>query len=80
MNLSSPVGVDGGLLPVDYTCDGTGSSPVLNCSGAPAGTRELAVLMSTLPGDGTIKYNWVLYGLPATTTALSKDSFGLGQC
>lgn len=78
MNLSSPVGVDGGLLPVDYTCDGTGSSPVLNWSGAPAGTRELAVLMSTLPGDGTIKYNWVLYGLPATTTALSKDSFGLG--
>ncbi len=76
--LTSAVGVNGGTLPVDYTCDGTGSTLPLAWSGAPAGTREFAVLMTTLPGDGTTKWNWVLYGIPATTSSLAKDSFLIG--
>ena len=67
-----------GALPSDYTCDGPGSTPALSWSGAPTGTTEFAVLMSSLPGDGTTKYNWVLYGIPASKTGLSKDSYGVG--
>jgi PKD repeat protein len=77
-SLMSDVGADGGELPADYTCDGTGSSPALSWSGAPAGTKEFALLMTTLPGDGTTKWNWVLYGIPATTTSLAKNSSGIG--
>ena len=76
--LTSSAGVNGGALPADYTCDGTGSTLPLAWSGAPAGTKEFAVLMTTLPGDGTTKWNWVLYGIPATTTSLAKDSFLIG--
>ncbi len=77
--LTSPVGTNGGVLPADYTCDGIGATPALAWSGAPAGTTEYAVLMTTLPGDGTTKWNWVLYGIPGGTQLLAKDSQGLAS-
>jgi phosphatidylethanolamine-binding protein (PEBP) family uncharacterized protein len=64
-------------LPADFTCDGAGSSPPLAWSDPPAGTQEFALLMTTLPGDGTTKWNWVLHGIPAATRALPKDMYGL---
>lgn len=78
LTLISPVGADGGTLPADYTCDGPGSTIALSWSNAPAGTREFALMMTTLPGDGTTKWNWVLYGIPVTTTGLARNSTGVG--
>jgi phosphatidylethanolamine-binding protein (PEBP) family uncharacterized protein len=74
----SSAAATGGSLPAEYTCDGPGSTPALAWSGAPSGTTEFAVLMSTLPGDGSTKYNWVLHGIPPTRTSLAKDSYGVG--
>ena len=34
--------------------------------------------MTTLPGDGSTKYNWVLHGIPVGKTGLAKDSYGVG--
>jgi uncharacterized protein (TIGR03437 family) len=76
--LTSTAGVNGGLMAADYTCDGTGSTLPLAWSGAPSGTKEFALLMTTLPGDGTTKWNWVLYHIPATVNSLAKDSFLVG--
>jgi len=76
--LSSTAGAEGSAMPADYTCDGTGSSLQLSWSNPPAGTQEFALLMSTLPGDGTTKWNWVLYGIPGATRSLPKDNFGTG--
>ncbi|MBU6270025.1 MAG: YbhB/YbcL family Raf kinase inhibitor-like protein [Betaproteobacteria bacterium] len=76
--LTSTAGSDGGVLPADHTCDGTGSSPPLSWSGAPAGTAAFAVLMSTLPGDGTTKYNWVVHSLAGATTSLPTNSVATG--
>jgi len=78
MKLTSTVAADGGTLPADYTCDGSSASPPLAWSGAPAGTKEFALLMTTLPGDGTTKWNWVMYGIPAATTALYRNTSGIG--
>ena len=73
-------GADGldDVLPANYTCDGSGSSPGLSWSGAPARTKEFALMMTTLPGDGTTKWNWVLYGIPGNVTGLAKNSTGVG--
>ena len=60
-----------------YTCDGTGSSPDLTWSNAPANTTEYALLMST-EAPGQTKYNWVLYNIPAGINQLKLDSFGIG--
>lgn len=76
--LTSAAAVAGGSLPSEYTCDGRGSTIPLAWTGAPAGTREFALLMTTLPGDGTTKWNWVLYGIPGTAGSLPKDAFGVG--
>lgn len=75
--LTSPVFVQGGTLPAEYTCDGVGHSPPLAWTGAPAGTVEFALLMTTLARDG-LKWNWVLYGIPATATSLAVGSMGVG--
>ena len=76
--ITSPAGADGTTLPAEYTCDGAGSTIALSWSNAPSGTREFALMMTTLPGDGTTKWNWVLYGIPSTTTGLAKNSSGVG--
>ena len=76
--LSSDAGSDGGELPADYTCDGSGASPSLSWSNTPAGTREFALIMSTITVDGETKYNWVLYSIPVSARSLVRDSTGIG--
>lgn len=76
--LTSPAVSNGGVLPATYTCDGAGSTLALTWAGVPAGTTEFAVLMTTRPGDGSTKWNWVLYGIPATTTSLASDALSVG--
>jgi phosphatidylethanolamine-binding protein (PEBP) family uncharacterized protein len=76
--LSSSVAVEGDALSADYTCDGTGASPPLAWTNVPAGTKEFALLMTTIPVTGAIKYNWVLSGIPSGTTALARNSSGIG--
>ncbi len=77
-SLISDAGIDGGTIPVEYTCDGSGSTPALSWSGAPAGTKEFALMMTTIPVDGQTRWNWVLYGIPGSVTSLAKDSSGIG--
>jgi phosphatidylethanolamine-binding protein (PEBP) family uncharacterized protein len=76
--VTSAASADGGTMAADYTCDGMGSTIPLAWSGAPAGTKEFAVMMTTQPGDGTTKWNWVLYRIPGSVTSLTKDSFLVG--
>lgn len=75
--LTSPAFQDGGTLPVVYTCDGAGHSPPLAWSGAPEGTVQFAMLMTTLANDG-MKWNWVMYGIPASATALAESGVDVG--
>ncbi|MDD5224739.1 MAG: YbhB/YbcL family Raf kinase inhibitor-like protein [bacterium] len=78
---TSSVFVDGGTLPQVYTCDDTlgnnAVSPPLSWSGAPAGTVEFALTLTTIANDGT-KYNWVLFHIPGTATSLVKGTTGVG--
>lgn len=75
--LTSPAFVDGGALPITYTCDGAGTSPPLAWSGVPEGAVELDLLMTTLANDG-LKWNWVLYAIPATANGLATATAGVG--
>jgi len=77
-SLTSDAVVEGGTLPAGYTCDGSSSSMALSWTNVPAGTREFALMMTTLPGDGTTKWNWVLYHIPKSTSILARNSSGVG--
>ncbi len=68
---------DQGTLPVEFTCDGAGTSPPLAWTGVPEGTVELALLMTTQAKDG-LKWNWVLFHIPATTSAIPAGATGIG--
>jgi phosphatidylethanolamine-binding protein (PEBP) family uncharacterized protein len=78
LTLGSSAFQDQGTLPVDYTCDGAGTSPPLSWTGIPQGTVELCLLMTTLAKDG-LKWNWVLYHLPPAVTSLSAGEMGAGK-
>jgi gluconolactonase len=78
LSLSSPEVVDGGLLPVDFTCDGNSSTLPIAWSGAPAGTKSFAVIMHPVATSEDVHSYWVLYDIPATVTSLSKNTTGIG--
>jgi phosphatidylethanolamine-binding protein (PEBP) family uncharacterized protein len=75
--LTSAAFVDGGTMAATYTCDAQGVSPPLAWSGVPAGTAELALLMSTEARDGR-KWNWVLHTIPTTKTAIAEGTKDVG--
>lgn len=62
-----------------YTCDGTGGghSPPLEWTGAPQGTVEFAIMVTTLALDG-LEWNWVLYHIPGNVTSLAETTVGVG--
>lgn len=76
--LSSDAGSDGGVLPIEYTCDGSSATPALSWSNAPNGTKEFALTMTTIPVDGSTKWSWVVYHIPNSTKSLVKNSSGVG--
>jgi Raf kinase inhibitor-like YbhB/YbcL family protein len=76
--LRSPVVVDGGTLPKEFTGDGASVTPPLEWSGAPAGTRSYALIMHHIDPEGLIKWYWTLYNIPSEVCSLPKDVQGVG--
>ena len=77
--LRSPEVADGGLLPKDYTGDGSSATLPLAWSGAPPETKSFALIMHHLPGpDAEPKWYWVIYNIPAATTELPRNVQNVG--
>lgn len=71
--LTSPAFLDGGAIPMKYTCDGQKFlSPPLVISGVPEGTQSLVLIMDDpdvpkeLVPEGLFVH-WVLYNIPPAT-------------
>ena len=67
--VTSSAFVDGEAIPGQHSCYGLDLSPPISWSGAPAGTKSLA-LVSIEPeaADGDNWIHWLLYGLPPDVT------------
>ena len=76
--LTSPVVANGGALPTEFTGDGDGVTPPIAWTGAPAGTKNYALIMHHLDPEGKTKWYWTLYDIPANVTHLEKNSKGIG--
>jgi hypothetical protein len=80
--LTSPAFASGGSIPRSLAC--THTAPVLRYRGAPAGTRELAVVMRDLDAPGGEFRHWSAWRIPprpagaVPTTGLvqGRNSFG----
>lgn len=79
--LRSPVIAPGGAIPREYTGDGAGTSPPLEWSGAPAGTKCFALVMHHFPHEGeAARWYWVVWNIPADVKSLAKGAKGVGTC
>jgi phosphatidylethanolamine-binding protein (PEBP) family uncharacterized protein len=76
--LTSPEVGEGGILPVEYTCDGASNTLPLASSGAPAGTQSMAIIMHHIASPTDLHWYWVLYDIPADVTSLPKNVTGIG--
>jgi phosphatidylethanolamine-binding protein (PEBP) family uncharacterized protein len=76
--LGSTEVAEGGALPADYTCDGSGATLPLEWTGAPEGTQSFAVVMHHVDPEGAIKWYWILYDIPASVTALPRNVTAVG--
>lgn len=83
--LTSPEFINGGFLPKDYTCDGSGISPALKFSGIPEQAVSLAVIMDTVPGplrpgevDSGNHFYLILYNIPKTSVSIPAGNTIIG--
>ena len=76
--VTSPAFEPGGSIPVEFTGDGASSSPPVEWSGAPSGTKSFAINVWHIPGPGDIKSYWVVYNVPASATKLAKNDKSTG--
>jgi gluconolactonase len=76
--LTSPEVTEGGMLPVEYTCDGESSTLALAWQGAPAATKSYAMIMHHVAAPDDIHWYWVLWNIPAEVTSLPKNMTGIG--
>lgn len=76
--LRSPEVADGGILPVDFTGDGSSATLPLEWGGVPAGTTGFALIMHHVDPEGRMKWYWTLYNIPAEARSLPKNARGIG--
>lgn len=80
MTLSSPDIKPGGTIKLEqvlntFGCTGQDISPALSWSGAPAGTKSLALTVYDPDAPtGSGWWHWVVFDLPAGTTSLPKNA------
>ena len=56
---------EGGMIPKQYTCDGTDISPPLAWSSVPNGTKSIALICDDPDAPMGTWVHWVLFNLPA---------------
>ena len=79
LTVTSPAFKPDGDLPVEFTCDGARSSPPIEWTAGPAGTKSYALNLWHIPDPGDVKSYWVIYNIPANVTKLPKNSTQIGQ-
>lgn len=67
ITVTSPV-VTKSVIPARYTCHGTGRSPPLHWSGAPPGTKTLALVADDSDAPITPNIYWIVFDINPTTT------------
>ena len=70
--LSSTLFVPGGMIPKQFTCEGTDLSPALEWSGAPENTKSFSLIADDPDAPVGTWVHWVLYDMPADAKQLGE--------
>jgi Raf kinase inhibitor-like YbhB/YbcL family protein len=71
MRIVSPAFAEGTPVPVEHTCEGSGSSPGLAWSEIPVDTRSFALVCDDPDAPRGTWVHWVLFNLPADAVELA---------
>ena len=74
MTLTSQAFGQGAAIPVRYSCSGADVSPPLAWTGAPSGTKSLALTVIDPDAPGKPFVHWVVFNVPATATDLGEGA------
>jgi len=77
MTVTSP-DISQGVMGSDFTCHGEGKNPGLHWSGAPAGTRSLAVVMDDSAAPITPYIYWIVFDIGPQTTNIQSGQIPAG--
>ncbi len=64
MYISSSVFTNGGNIPSEYTCDGSGTNPPLTITSIPAGAKTLVLIMDDPDAPGGTFDHWIVWNIP----------------
>ena len=75
LTITSSAFVDGGNIPIKYSCDGDDISPPLIFENIPNGTESLVLIVDDPDAPGDDPYvHWVVYDLSPDTVGLEEDA------
>jgi Raf kinase inhibitor-like YbhB/YbcL family protein len=78
MTVTSPEFGQGVPIPRQFTCRGAGESPPLSWSGAPAGTKALAMVMDDAGAPITPYVYWIVFNISPETPDLQAGRTPMG--
>jgi Raf kinase inhibitor-like YbhB/YbcL family protein len=79
IKVTSPAFVNGGLIPLVNTCDGTGTPPTISWSTVPAGAKTVAVVVDDPDAPGGAFLHWLVIGLPPTAGSVPSRAKGVSE-
>ena len=73
MEIKSSAFLEGGIIPLKYTCDGINVSPPLNWYSIPDSTKSLSIICDDPDAPMGTWVHWVIYNLPVNITELAEN-------
>ncbi|WP_457626032.1 YbhB/YbcL family Raf kinase inhibitor-like protein [Persephonella sp.] len=73
ITVQSPSIEEGGIIPVEYTCDGSDISPEIRWSNFPAAAKSFVVIMDDPDAPLGTFTHWVVYDIPADINYLPEN-------
>ena len=74
MKLTSPAFQNNGMMPSEFTCDGSDLSPQLIISEIPPNAKSLVLIMDDPDAPVGTWDHWVVFNIPTSTKEISKGT------
>ena len=78
LTITSPAFVEGGTIPIRYTCDGKDINPPLAFGVSPTGARSLALIVDDPDAPVGTWVHWVVWDIPHDVREITEGSVPAG--
>jgi Raf kinase inhibitor-like YbhB/YbcL family protein len=79
IRITSSAFQEGGNVPSKFTCDGSDTSPPLQISGVPSGTKSLVLIADDPDAPGGLFTHWLVWNMSPQTSSIEQGSAPKGM-